>query len=1003
MTLFFRLALCIVAAWSSWAITAQAFAQNALPRTAPDYSSWTHHGSLFLNTTPDGADLPESAVVEQFPVLIRLHKEFFDFSQAQPNGEDLRFSQSMGESLAYQIEFWDVDAGTASIWVLVPRIHGNSRQELRLHWGNSQATSESRGSAVFSEANGFASVLHMDHPVQDATGSLELSDRGTTATSGIIGSARQLAGGQGIFCGDMIESLPIGADANSTHAWFRPQIANARVLGWGNEAPQGKVILDYRSPASVQMECYFSSANVKSTSAVPLADWVHVVHTYRKGESLLYINGVLDAAHRSDSAPLNLKRPSRMWIGGWYNDYRFVGDIDEVRISNVVRSQDWVRLEYENQKPLQTLTGHVVQSGDNFTMLPKQATVLEGSRATFSVQAQGAQKVYWLVRSGEHERVVATDQFDFTFAAGRVTNDQTTTLIFKALYADEVKTSDCVITIKEELPDPVFSLQAPSVWNGRDTIEVTADVANRVAMRDKGADELKLQWSTSGLATIEHSAPEKLILKRSQNSGTLTVTATLSNGGEAVSKNFQIEVTEPFQDTWLPRTPAAVEQPVDNQFYARDGNNEGTLCCNGTLPQPAESVFLKLYADDKLLNTELQKPDGNNSYALSVKLKPGLIKYRIEFGSSIAGTETILHTASNILCGDTYIIQGQSNALATDTHEESPPETNQWIRSYGNPANDADQNNRWCQPVWKARRGEPAELGYWGMELAKRLVNSRQIPLCVFNGAVGGTRIDQHQRNENNPTDLGTIYGRLLGRIQQAGLTHGIRAVLWHQGESDQGADGPDGGFGWETYQDYFIAMSAAWKQDYPNIQNYYVFQIFPNACSMGNGNGDMLREVQRTLPQLYSNLDVIATLGVDPPGGCHYPLIGWAKFADLVQPLMERDFDGRRFEQSITSPSFKQARFTTTANDEIAIQFDQPVVWDDSLISEFYLDGGQSQIESGSASGNIVTLKLKAPSTAKKLSYLKEQSWSQQRILKGKNGLAALTFCNVPVAEAAR
>jgi len=28
--------------------------------------------------------------------------------------------------------------------------------------------------------------------------------------------------------------------------------------------------------------------------------------------------------------------------------------------------------------------------------------------------------------------------------------------------------------------------------------------------------------------------------------------------------------------------------------------------------------------------------------------------------------------------------------------------------------------------------------------------------------------------------------------------------------------------------------MSAAWKQDMPNIQHYYLFQIWPNACSQG-------------------------------------------------------------------------------------------------------------------------------------------------------------------------
>jgi len=51
-----------------------------------------------------------------------------------------------------------------------------------------------------------------------------------------------------------------------------------------------------------------------------------------------------------------------------------------------------------------------------------------------------------------------------------------------------------------------------------------------------------------------------------------------------------------------------------------------------------------------------------------------------------------------------------------------------------------------------------AELGWWGMELANRLVESHIVPIFIVNGARGGTRIDQHQRNDENPTDLDTIY-----------------------------------------------------------------------------------------------------------------------------------------------------------------------------------------------------------------------------------------------------
>jgi hypothetical protein len=124
------------------------------------------------------------------------------------------------------------------------------------------------------------------------------------------------------------------------------------------------------------------------------------------------------------------------------------------------------------------------------------------------------------------------------------------------------------------------------------------------------------------------------------------------------------------------------------------------------------------------------------------------------------------------------------------------------------------------------------EIGYWGLELGKAIAEREGLPICIVNGAVGGTRIDQHQRNTVDPTDVKTIYGRLLWRVQKAGLTHGVRGVFWHQGENDQGADGPTNRFGYETYEPFFVSLAAAWKEDYPNIEHYFAFQIWPKACA---------------------------------------------------------------------------------------------------------------------------------------------------------------------------
>ncbi|MFT5526993.1 MAG: hypothetical protein ACI9HK_004975, partial [Pirellulaceae bacterium] len=365
--------------------------------------------------------------------------------------------------------------------------------------------------------------------------------------------------------------------------------------------------------------------------------------------------------------------------------------------------------------------------------------------------------------------------------------------------------------------------------------------------------------------------------------------------------------------------------------------------------------------------------------------------------------ETQLHVAKNLVCGDAYIITGQSNSVATDWGKtpENPSYRSPWLRSFGSASGSTEGIRLWGQAMHRNRDREKLQIGYWGMELGRRLIDEQKIPIFLINGAVGGTRIDQHQRNHENPVDMTTIYGRLLWRIKEAQLTHGIRGVIWHQGENDQGAAGPTGGYGWETYRQNFVDLAAAWKQDFPNIQNYYAFQIWPKACSMGSdGSDNRLREVQRNLPTAFSNLRIMATLGINPPGGCHYPAAGYEQFVHLIAPLIERDNYGKSFAHSITSPNLKRAYFASDRRDELVLEFDQDVRWDDALVSQFYLAGEKGQITSGQATENMVSLKLSAASAARHVTYLDSKSWNPATLLRGENGIAAFTFCEVPIEE---
>ena len=92
------------------------------------YTNWAHSGKLFIVTTPEGANLPSTMSESEFPLLVRLDKDNFDFKQAKTDGSDIRFADAPGAPLAYQIDAWNSLAGTASVWVRVPEINLSPRR-----------------------------------------------------------------------------------------------------------------------------------------------------------------------------------------------------------------------------------------------------------------------------------------------------------------------------------------------------------------------------------------------------------------------------------------------------------------------------------------------------------------------------------------------------------------------------------------------------------------------------------------------------------------------------------------------------------------------------------------------------------------------------------------------------------------------------------------------------------------------------------------------------------
>jgi Domain of unknown function (DUF2341)/Domain of unknown function (DUF5018)/Carbohydrate esterase, sialic acid-specific acetylesterase/Concanavalin A-like lectin/glucanases superfamily len=993
----------------SYTVTAQnGITQKTYTVRAQTYQAWAYSASLFILTTPDGANIPAGATETNFPVLVRLNQYSLDFSQIKAGGADLRFATAAGVPMDYEIEQWDGVAKTAAIWVRVPTITGNARQEIKMYWGKGDAVSESSGPAVFNATNGYRCVMHMNGTVADATGSNSPVNNGATPTVAVIGSTSMNLG-TGSIDASNVTNLQSGTNATSTgEVWIRArQISSGYSvpLGWGNKNNLAygwdvwtNQIGFWGSPKALPapLTCW-GATRVAGSTALVAQQWYHVTYTSLNGVGRIYVNGMLDSTGSGGGTP-NTTNPQVISLnaGGGGGD----ADVDEARISSVARSAAWVKMAYENQKPLQTLLGSVVQPASMLSVTPSSATINEGATSFLTAQAGGAQKVYWIEKKNGIDTVIGTDQLTLPVSTGRVSGNQNYVIQFKAIYAASVQTVDIPITVSEFIPDPLFTLTGPSTWDGRQTITLTPNISNLAALQANGVANLTYTWNVAGCAVTKTittgtaTVPGAMTLTRSQGSGPLTVTLVLNNGGTPVTVSKTITVTEPATDAWVQRTPGANEIPVNGQFYARDDSGTGKLYYQGTQSGSPAAVFLKVYTTDTgsdVLYNTYRQPLVGSTYSFIAPLAAGRVTYKVQYGTTNGGNDTVLNTVTNILCGDAYIIEGQSNALSIDNgvpiDVPSP-----WIRTYGN-------NGGWSNAV---NKGGDAPIGVWGFIFAKRLLAEYNIPICIINGAIGGTRIDQHRPNPaDHSLALGSdaIYANLYNRLVGAKLTHGIRALLWHQGEADQGAGGVDGGYNYKFWQQYFIDISTSWKQDFPNLSKYYVFQIWPAACGESFPTNNLLREVQRNLSLQYSNMRLMSTIGFTPPD-CHYDLAGYQDFSDRISALVKQDFYGFEPSSVFTAPNLRKAYFTTAAQNEVTLVFDQELaLWNPGVPNLLFLDDVGGKVASGSVTGNIMKLQLSQVSTAKKITYLKgEAGFNQANLILGKNSIAALTFADVPI-----
>lgn len=302
-----------------------------------------------------------------FPALVVLNTGISNFSYGHflANGADLRFTDSSGRELAFEIESWN-PTGNSFVWVKVPMLRSRG-EYIDAYWQNSNASPPSYTTNGTAWESGFVGVWHMGGT--NATDSTARRNNGTaggggvSTVAGLAGAALAFSGSSYVDINYVANDVLANGMALELSAWVKTtdpdgssgtghSVISAARYAATSAGRQRKVTLAIGpSPTPGNGEpCVIDGlSTVEADSSVSVADgsWHHLVYV-RDGTgtdtSRLYIDGVERAVHTANFslATNDLWSLGQSILTGVRGRY-FLGTMDEVRVSSVVRSPAWVK------------------------------------------------------------------------------------------------------------------------------------------------------------------------------------------------------------------------------------------------------------------------------------------------------------------------------------------------------------------------------------------------------------------------------------------------------------------------------------------------------------------------------------------------------------------------------------------------------------------------------------------------------------------------------------
>lgn len=297
-----------------------------------------------------------------FPLLINVTFDRFKTTGNgghvnNANGYDIRpYSDSgLSSALTYELERYNAVTGEVVMWVKIASLSSLSDTVIYLGYGDSSLTTDGSSSSTWS--NSFKSVYHLKDgntlSVTDSVGTFNGTNHNATASSGQVDGA----GGFASVASQYVDTFDQRSAAMSMTCWVKAvSFPNTYNSTWTTLGTNEGLALYVKSTG--KLACYVgngSTFNVNydgsGTHTLLSGTWYHLAITYDSSAGLVgYVNAASDGTHAA-SGSIGTVTTVNSAIG---NDQATAGrfwngTIDEVQVSTVARSADWITTQYNNQ------------------------------------------------------------------------------------------------------------------------------------------------------------------------------------------------------------------------------------------------------------------------------------------------------------------------------------------------------------------------------------------------------------------------------------------------------------------------------------------------------------------------------------------------------------------------------------------------------------------------------------------------------------------------------